>query len=83
MSLKLDWAFGAELISSLIALFLAILLGSFFCFKTMKTVTIMLPGRGPDFWVWGLGPETKPAQVVDEYMRSLEQAMATNRELNA
>jgi len=76
------WPFKVELLGSLFGLFGSILVGSFFCFRTMRTVTIILPGRGPEFWTWALDKEISHDEVALAYLQSLEGSINENRRIN-
>ncbi|MCW5737403.1 MAG: hypothetical protein KIS73_24980 [Enhydrobacter sp.] len=76
------WPFRAELIGAACGFLLASLVGSFFCFWTMRTVTIHLPGRGPDFWEWGLRKDVSHDEVAAAYMTSMAKSIEENRKIN-
>lgn len=77
-----SWSFKVPLIGSLLGLLVSTLIGSFYCFHTMRTVSITLPGRGPEFWKWGLDDEVPHDDVAVAYMDSLEETMTKNRAIN-
>jgi hypothetical protein len=77
-----SWSFKPELIASAFGMLLTLITGSYFCFHTMRTVNITLPGRGPDFWLWGLDRAVPHDEVAIEYMNSLNETMQRNRQIN-
>lgn len=77
-----SWSFKVPLLGSLLGLLVSTLIGSFYCFHTMRTVSITLPGRGSEFWKWGLDDEVPHDDVAVAYMDSLEETMTKNRAIN-
>lgn len=77
-----NWSFKAELIAAALGMLLALIAGSYYCFYTMRTVNITLPGRGPDFWIWGLDRAVPHDDVALEYMTALQETMQKNRAIN-
>jgi len=57
--------------------------GSYWCFKTMDTTPISLPGRKADFWLWALDPQIATVDALRAYLENLQTKTAQNDALNA
>jgi hypothetical protein len=49
----------------------------------MRSTPISIPGRNADFWLWAIRPEIKTCDVVEAYLKNLDQKNEQNNALNA
>jgi hypothetical protein len=78
-----DWTqFKAVLVGSSIGVFFALIVGTGYCFRVMRTMQVTLPGRDPNFWLWGLDKTVTHDEVAVGYMQDIEQATITHSEAN-
>ena len=59
-----------------------VLLGAVLCLMAMASGAINLPGRDPDFWLWGLDPQIEKQNVLRKYLENLAEKAKTNRDLS-
>lgn len=59
----------------------ALTIGCFFCFLTMRTAQVGLPGRGPEFWRTAMELSDLD-HVVAQYLEELEAGQRRDRETN-
>ncbi len=67
---------------ALAAATIVMLFGSFLCLLAMASGTINLPGRDPDFWLWGLNPQIEKPEVLKRYLENLSEKAEVNRKLS-
>jgi hypothetical protein len=70
----LTWAFAAATA--------VLVVGSAFCMLGMMPGRINLPGRGADFWLWGLDPAVDRERLLRAYLDNLKERGALNDKLN-
>lgn len=58
-------------------------LGSYWCFRVMRTTPINLPGRGADFWLWALRPDVPTDMALQAYLNNLQAKGLQNDALGA
>lgn len=68
---------------ALIGLAIALVLGSWFCFRATETSEISLPGRGAEFWIWAARDDVPRELVLKSYLDNLVPEIQLNRKLNA
>lgn len=62
----------------------SLFVGSIFCFRTMKTVALTLPGRGYDFWDAAFSSSTLTfVEVTNDYVLRALETQAILRKVNA
>ena len=61
---------------------LPLLMGSLFCFWTIKPSAISLPGRDPEFWLWAARSDITREASFAAYLENLKEKIADNRKLN-
>ena len=74
----IPWAAGWSL--GVTAITLSV--GSWFCFRAMGTVTINLPGRGAEFWLWAAKEDVGRGAVFTTYLDNLKEKHAVNNSVN-
>lgn len=67
---------------SLLSITVVLIIGSVLCLVCLRSTRINLPGRDPDFWQWAIESNTKPSQVLLEYLENLKIKAADNLSSN-
>lgn len=66
----------------LLCILIPLFVGSLFCFQTIKSAPVNLPGRDPEFWLWAARPDVKREMIFNAYLENLNEKVAANRKLN-
>lgn len=74
-SLPLSVALGSATVSMFAA--------AVFCFRVIETTAINLPGRGAEFWLWGLDTPENRETVFRQYLTTLSDKHEQNNKANA
>jgi hypothetical protein len=67
---------------ALLSVLVPLVIGSYFCFQTIRPTSIALPGRDPEFWLWAHRSDVTRDVVFKAYLDNLNERMAANRRLN-
>ena len=57
---------------ALLAVVVSLSLGSYWCFRVMRTTPINIAGRKADFWLWAIRPDVTTAAVLQAYLENLQ-----------
>ena len=74
----LPWAAGYGLSVAT----LCFVVGAYYCFLTMRSATINLPGRGAEFWLWSLHENVDRTDVFRTYLENLKIKTEMNNAVN-
>ncbi|MGH6736339.1 MAG: hypothetical protein ACRECX_09710 [Methyloceanibacter sp.] len=66
----------------LIAAVVALFVGCVFCFRSMRSAKVSLPGRGADFWKAALDNKVTVPVIADQYLSELANGQERDRETN-
>lgn len=69
---------GAPLLAAVFALSI----GSWFCFRAMKSAPVCLPGRGADFWIWAQDTRITFEDAAKAYLTELKDRQTRDQRLN-
>lgn len=67
---------------ALIAIVVGLSIGSFACFRAMRSDPVNLPGRLGDFWLGAIDPARSTAEVLTAYLTNLQDKSDQNDNLN-
>jgi hypothetical protein len=67
----------------LLAAAIVLVLGAVFCFIVLRSTSINLPGRDPDFWQWAMHPDVDRSEVLVRYLENLKIKATDNQGRNA
>lgn len=67
---------------ALLSVLVPLVIGSYFCYQTIRPTSIALPGRDPEFWLWAHRSGVTRDDVFKAYLDNLNERMAANRRLN-
>lgn len=68
---------------ALLAVVICLGVGSYLCFRVMRTTPISIPGRKADFWLWALRPDVTVAIALQAYLDNVQLKSDQNDALNA